>query len=88
MSRSSKKAAKRKSVEDLLNVATQTADAVPPPLPKRIPVPPLEAEYSVRPTMEQETSYRQRRDRPINNSTLPPLDWMSALDKYCPLKNQ
>jgi hypothetical protein len=40
---------------------------------------------AVRPASESEHTARVRREKPLNTSTLPPLNWLDALDKYCPL---
>lgn len=54
--------------------------AVPELVPKRV--------FAPAPDPEIEAGFRKRREQPLNTSTLPPLDWMSALDKYCPINNK
>ena len=79
MSRKGKKKAKSRNTEELLAVAAQSAREVPEPT-KRVSMP--------APTPDPETSFRIRRYKPLNNATLPPLTWLDALDKYCPLPPQ
>lgn len=68
----------------IAETATAQAPRLNPPDPNASPAaePPRKA---VRPASESEHTARVRREKPLNTSTLPPLNWLDALDKYCPL---
>jgi hypothetical protein len=74
----------------LLNIDSMELIAVAEAeVPDTPPIAPARRYSTPSPAPEKTASaYRQRRERPINNSELPPLDWMTALDKYVPLKTR
>lgn len=64
----------------------KTFPKIEQPTSQTAPVPAERPVRSVRQSApESERTARVRREKPLNTSTLPPLNWLDALDKYCPL---